>query len=99
MRSATKVILVSTVLSAPMTWVALSAIYLSRPVALAGRVILVPMLVLEWLSSSDPARQPSQAALWIYTIVGQLLWFWAMGLLVWLLTRRLRAVFRRSRIT
>jgi hypothetical protein len=87
------VLLLSTLLALPLSFLSLSAIYMPQPIRLLAQFVLVPLLLLDRISPADPARTPSQAVVWATTIVGQLVWFWFLGLLflgLWTLLVRSR---------
>jgi hypothetical protein len=93
MRAGSKVILVSTLLAVPLTWLSLGAIYMPEPLALLGRIVAFPLLLFEWLGPRDPTRMQSGGVLWSVFIGGQLIWFWILGFLslgMWRLLMHLR---------
>jgi Flp pilus assembly protein protease CpaA len=98
MRSASRVIIVSTLLAVPLTWLSLSAIYMPEPLASLARVVSFPLLLFDWLGPTDPTLMPAAGARWGMFIAGQLVWFWLMGFIALALWRLLRRVRRRNHL-
>jgi hypothetical protein len=98
MRARVTVIVISTVLAVPLTWFAIVAMYMPQPMAALANVILAPLWLFDWLSPNDPSRTLSSGVRWSITIVGQLMWFWILGLLLlelWRLVIRWRGRGRK----
>src|SRR6478736_5088236 len=76
------VILVSTLLAAPLTLLSMYAVYMPPPMYWLAMLFGAPMLLLDYLTPDHPTWLPSTSARWVIFIAGQLVWFWILGLLV-----------------